>query len=78
MYIDYKVTCWKRLDFDSVNDFSDAITLLKSDKSIDDICENFENITYLDIDNTEEFITTEENNAPVIEAYANKQLIYQK
>ena len=67
MYIDYKCTIWKRIEFNSLNEFSDAIKLLKETGTIDSI--NLENTYISDLLETEEEMSSEENQAPTKEAY---------
>ena len=70
MYIDYKCTIWKRIEFNSLNEFSDAIKLLKETGTIDSI--NLENTYISDLLETEEEMSSEENQAPTKEAYIIK------
>ena len=70
MYIDYKCTIWKRIEFNSLNEFSDAVKLLKETGTIDSI--NFENTYISDLLETEEEMSSEENQASTKEAYIIK------
>ena len=70
MYIDYKCTIWKRIEFNSLNEFYDAVKLLKETGTIDSI--NFENTYISDLLETEEEMSSEENQAPTKEAYIIK------
>ena len=70
MYIDYKCTIWKRIEFNSLNEFSDAVKLLKETGTIDSI--NLENTYISDLLETEEEMSSEENQASTKEAYIIK------
>ena len=70
MYIDYKCTIWKRIEFNSLNEFSDAVKLLKETGTINSI--NFENTYISDLLETEEEMSSEENQASTKEAYIIK------
>jgi len=82
MFIDFKVSNWKRLYFDTLEDFEKTLTLFENGEfsSIEDI-ESSEDLvndySIVGIDDTTEYLMPEDNDdQSTIEIYKNDELIW--
>lgn len=76
-YLDEKVTLWQRSYFATEDDMKTAISMLKEEKSVSDICMTIDFVETKELLETMESMTVRENNfEPTIEVFKGEKRVF--